>query len=148
ALLRTHRLAGLRDGLVLMNGLIDRYWDGLFPLPDEDGLETRLIPLSSLGGAEAEGRLIAPLKRVPLTEGANDSPPFSFWQYENAVSGAADGGATITAFAASLQRSSDEFVRDLADDAQACLVAMAQLDTALETRCGAEAPSFSRIRDV
>jgi type VI secretion system protein ImpA len=148
ALLRTHRLGGLRDGLALMNGLIERYWDGLFPLPDEDGLETRLIPLASLSGTETEGRLIAPLKRVPLTEGGDDSPPFSFWQYENAVSGAPDGGATIAAFTGSLQRSSHEFVRDLADDAQACLAALAQLDSALETRCGTEAPSFSRVRGV
>lgn len=147
ALLRTHQLGGLRDGLTLMNGLIQRYWDDLFPLPDEDGLETRLVPLASLSGTEAEGRLIAPLKRVPLTEG-DDPPPFSFWQYENAASGAADGGTTIAAFTTSLQRSSQEFVRDLAEDAQACLAALAQLDSALQARCGAEAPSFSRVRGV
>ena len=28
ALLRRHQLAGLRDGLKLLDGLIERYWDG------------------------------------------------------------------------------------------------------------------------
>src|SRR5438552_2018135 len=41
ALLRVYRLAGLRDGLLLINGLVEKFWDGAFPLPDEDGLETR-----------------------------------------------------------------------------------------------------------
>jgi type VI secretion system protein ImpA len=147
ALLRMHQLAGLRDGLLLIIELVERYWDDVFPLPDEDGLETRLIPIIGLSGGEADGRLIAPLKRVRLTEG-DDPPPFLFWQYESAAAGNADGGATIAAFMASLQRSSEQFLRDLADDARACIGALARIDAALETRCGTEAPSFSRVRAV
>jgi type VI secretion system protein ImpA len=143
ALLRLHRLGGLRDGLLLTVGLVERHWDGLFPLPDEDGLETRLLPIAGLSGGEAEGRLIAPLKKLPLTEG-EDSDAVPFWQYENAAAG--DGGGA--AFATALQRSSPQFVRNLVDDAQACLKAVVQLEAALDAQCGAETPSFSRLREV
>lgn len=150
AALRVHRLAGLRDGLRCTAELVDRYWDGVFPLPDEDGLETRLAPLAGLSGGDAEGRLIAPLKRLPLTEG-DDPGPIAFWQYESAAKsagGKADGGVTVASFATALQRSSPEFVRDLVEDAQGCLDAVARLDAALEARCASDAPSFSRLRDT
>jgi type VI secretion system protein ImpA len=150
ALLRLHRIAGLRDGLLLIEGLVNQYWDGLFPLPDEDGLETRLAPLAGLSGGEAEGRLIHPLKQIPLTEG-DDPPPIAYWQYENAASGRSDkpdGSLTAADFSARLQRSSAQFVRDLIDDSQACLDAVTRLDAALAAHCGNESPSFSRLRET
>jgi type VI secretion system protein ImpA len=33
------RLRGLADSLLLVASLCERYWDGLYPLPDEDGFE-------------------------------------------------------------------------------------------------------------
>jgi type VI secretion system protein ImpA len=142
ALLRLHGFPGLRDGLLLIEGLVERFWDGVFPLPDEDGLETRLAPIAGLSGGETEGRLIQPLKLVPLTEG-DDSNPIAYWQYENAAT-----GITTADFAKALQRSSPQFVHDLADDAQNCLDTVYRLDAALEARCAAEAPSFSRLRET
>jgi type VI secretion system protein ImpA len=150
ALLRLHRVAGLRDGLLLIEGLIKQYWDGLFPLPDEDGLETRLAPLAGLSGGETEGRLIHPLKQLPLTEG-DDPPPIAFWQYENAVSPRGDkpdGSISVTDFSSRLQRSSPQYVHDLIDDAQACLDAVTRLDGALAAHCGNDSPSFSRLRET
>jgi type VI secretion system protein ImpA len=144
ALLRQHRFGGLRDGLQLLAGLVERYWDDLFPLPDEDGLEARLTPIAGLSGFEADGRLIAPLKKMPLTEG---DAPIAFWHCES-VAGGGDGSNALAAFANGVQRSSPQFIRDLVDDGQACLAGLAQLETALEARAGGEAPSFSRLRDV
>jgi type VI secretion system protein ImpA len=150
ALLRLHRIAGLRDGLLLVEGLIEQYWDDLFPLPDEDGLETRLAPLAGLSGGETEGRLIHPLKQVPLTEG-DDPPPIAYWHYESAASVRSDkrdGGITIADFSNRLQRSSPQFVRDLMDDTQACLDAITRLDALLVAHCGNDTPSFSRLRET
>jgi type VI secretion system protein ImpA len=150
AALRAHHLAGLRDGLRCTAELVDRYWDEVFPLPDEDGLETRLAPLAGLSGGDTEGRLITPLKKVPLTEG-DDPPPIAFWQYEratNSASGKAQGGVTVAAFETALRRSSPEYVRRVTEDAQACLDAAARLEAALEARCASEAPSFSRLRET
>jgi type VI secretion system protein ImpA len=147
ALLRRQQLAGLRDGLLLTSQLVRLYWEGLYPLPDEDGLETRLIPITGLMGGENDGRLLLPLKKVRLTEGG-DLPSFALWQYEGAAAGTAEGGVTIDAFTASLQRSSDEFVRCLIEDARACVSALDQLEANLKAHCADETPSFSRVRDV
>jgi type VI secretion system protein ImpA len=151
AALRTYHLAGLRDGLRCTTELVDRYWDGIFPLPDEDGLETRLAPLAGLSGGDAEGRLIPPLRKLPLTEG-EDPPPIALWQYENATtksaSGKVEGEVTVAGFETALRRSSPEFVRGRIDDARDCLDAATRLEAALEARCGSEAPSFSRLRDT
>jgi len=144
ALLRRHQLAGLRDGLKLLDGLIERYWDGVYPLPDEDGLETRLIPIVGLTGGEAEGRLIAALRRVRLTDGGDS--PFLFWQYERAMAGNAAGDATLEAIAAALDRSPDTFVQSLAEDARGCIAAADQLAANLKAHCADEAPSFSRLQ--
>src|SRR5581483_9147750 len=67
ALVRLYGFAGLRDGFRLARGLIEQFWDGLYPLPDEEGLATRVAPLTSLNGDDAEGTLIAPIALVPLT---------------------------------------------------------------------------------
>ncbi|MES2320902.1 MAG: type VI secretion system protein TssA [Pseudomonadota bacterium] len=51
---KTGGLQGLGDGLLAIAGLCERYWDGIFPLPDEGGFELRI---GSLGWIAA---------RVPL----------------------------------------------------------------------------------
>jgi type VI secretion system protein ImpA len=146
ALLRRHQLAGLRDGLNLLAGLVERYWEGVYPLPDEDGLETRLIPIVGLTGAEAEGRLITALRRVRLTEGGDS--PFFLWHYERAASGNAAGTATLEVIAAALDRSSDAFVQSLAEDTRDCIAAADQLEANLKVHCADETPSFSRLHEA
>src|SRR5947209_4128077 len=74
ALVRLHSFAGLRDGFSLARQLVEQFWDNIYPLPDEDGLETRLAPMTGLNGADGEGTLINPIARVRLTEGASGRP--------------------------------------------------------------------------
>lgn len=145
ALLRQHRFAGLRDGLQLLAGLVEYYWDDVFPLPDEDGLETRLMPIAGLSGSEAAGRLIGPLKRMPLSDG---DAPIAFWQFEGAANGAGDRSSALAAFESGVQHSSPQFIRDLVDDGQACLGALDQLEAALQARADGQTPSFSRLREL
>ncbi len=80
ALVRLHGFAGLRDGFRLTRELIDAFWDGLYPLPDEDGVETRLAPLTGLNGADAEGTLSGPILRVFITDGAAGQLSCSHYQ--------------------------------------------------------------------
>src|SRR5262245_4776738 len=66
--------AGLRDGFRLARELAEKFWDGLYPLPDEDGMATRLAPLTGLNGDESEGTLLIPIQSVPITENTVDHP--------------------------------------------------------------------------
>lgn len=55
ALVRVNNLSGLRDGLRLLQGLLDRYWDHLHPVdPDDpDDFTYRLNALAPLGDTNA-----------------------------------------------------------------------------------------------
>lgn len=84
ALIRRYGFQGLRDGFKLIHGLIDQYWDNLYPMPDEDGIETRVASLTGLNGEGAEGVLIAPIRNVEITEGFEPGP-FTYWKYQQAL---------------------------------------------------------------
>jgi len=84
ALVRIDGYIGLRKGFELIHQLIELFWDDLYPMPDEDGLETRVLPLAGLNGQGIEGLLIAPIRRATFTEGDTHGP-YSFWQYQQAL---------------------------------------------------------------
>src|SRR6202035_3077807 len=84
ALVRQYGFAALRDRLPLAHGLIAQYWDGLYPLPDEEGMETRVAPLTGLNGDEGEGTLINPIQKVPLTQGSSVGP-YAYYHYQQAL---------------------------------------------------------------
>ncbi len=81
ALVRLHGLPGLTAGALLLRGLGERYWDGVFPLPDEDGMATRVAPVTGLSGGEADGTLMPALRRLPLFRRPSGES-FAWWQYE------------------------------------------------------------------
>jgi len=82
AMVRRYGFSGLRDAFKLIHGLIDQYWDNLHPMPDEYGMETRVSCVAGLNGEGSEGVLIAPIRRVDITQGSN---AFGLWQYRQAL---------------------------------------------------------------
>src|SRR5688572_27240048 len=49
AMLRREGIAGLRGGLDLLDGMVDQYWDSLFPAIDDGDVEMRAAPLEWAG---------------------------------------------------------------------------------------------------
>ncbi len=84
ALVRIAGLRGLMAGASVIGGLVDRHWDGLFPLPEEGDMETRVAAVGGLSGVGADGTLMQPLRKVALFS-RTDGSPFSLWQYQAAV---------------------------------------------------------------
>lgn len=80
AYVRSHGLAGLTAGARLMAGLAERYWDVLFPLPDDYGMETRVAPVTGLNGRDGNGSLVQPLYKTVLFN-RPDGSPFAYYQY-------------------------------------------------------------------
>ncbi|HEX5733781.1 MAG TPA: type VI secretion system protein TssA [Blastocatellia bacterium] len=78
ALVKLHGLAGLRDGLKLMRGLHERFWESLFPEIDEDDLDARANALAWMDRQAA----IA-IKDVQITSASNGAN-LSYAQYEEA----------------------------------------------------------------
>lgn len=83
ALIRLHGAAGLRDGIRLIQKMVDLYWGGLYPEPDEDGMETKVAPLTGMNGDGGEGTLHTPIRNMAIT-GEGTFGEFNFWQYQKA----------------------------------------------------------------
>lgn len=157
ALLRLDGFAGLYTGFIVAAGLVRQFWDGVFPLPDEDGNDGRLSPFVMLNGLGGEGALIQPIRKVALTAGAE---PFSFWQYEQAqeISQISDagkrdarlgaGGASLEAFLAAAQMTPAAFYVSLVAQLEAALAAVDDLSAAFSERVGVDAPPAGAIRSA
>jgi type VI secretion system protein ImpA len=157
ALVRQHGFAGLRDGFRLVRELVERYWDGLYPLPDEDGLASRVAALAGLNGVDAEGTLIAPIARVALTE-ANGDGSLTQVHYQQAMAlckitdpklrerKVAQGAVPLEVFQKAVAASSTQFFGTLIGDLAQCQEEFAKLCAALDACCNGDAPPASNIK--
>jgi len=155
--LRLYDFAGLRDGFRLARELIEKYWDNLYPMPDEEGLPTRIAPLVGLNGDDAEGTLIAPIARVPMTETPNGER-FSRAHYNeaNLLKKTTDakllqkkieaGAITLELFQRAVQETKPEFYQALVKDLKDCMAEFAKLGEVLDKRCEGRGPPTSNIR--
>src|SRR5208283_2991492 len=60
------------------------FWDNLYPLPDEEGLATRLACVAGLNGEESDGVIIAPIAGVSVTA-AGSCRPLTLADYRRAL---------------------------------------------------------------
>lgn len=160
ALIRRYGFQGLRDGFTLIHQLIEQYWDNLYPLPDEDGVETRVAALTGLNGEGAEGVLIAPMRNVELTQGSEPGP-FSFWKYQQALEiekiideeiktdKAAKLGFSVSDVDRAVAESSESFFVNIRDDVSQSIETCRKTSQLLDEYCGVEySPPISNITGV
>lgn len=157
ALLRLDNLAGLVAGLRITSGLVENFWDTVYPLPDEDGNESRLSPFIALNGMGGDGTLTQPLRKTPLTAG---STPYGLWQYEQAaeiesISDSArreakiSGGAlTMEQFMEGVRETPGSFFVNLLDDIGEARRAFDDLSTAFSAHVGHDAPPAGGLRGI
>lgn len=154
-LCREHGFAGLRDGFRLTKELVEKYWDGIHPRPDEDGIATTVAQFAGLNGQEAEGALIAPIDAIPITQGTT-SGPYTGSDYRQAAKLDEEpdrraarlerGVPTLAMISQAAAESEADFVATLRADLEEAIDAFGQLDEVFQTRCGAHAPPTSQIR--
>ena len=161
ALIRKAGFRGLRDGFSLIRQLIEVFWDNLYPLPDEDGIETRVAALTGLNGEGAEGVLIAPIRTTYITEGGQSGRPFGYWQYKQALDvqrmtdeqGRAEqiakNGFSLDHIQKAVEESSQEFYINLRDDVHAALEEYKRIGQILVEHCGIQdSPPTSNIINI
>ena len=158
AYVRSHGLAGLCAGARLIHGLADQYWDDLFPLPDDYGVETRVQPVTGLNGRDGNGSLIQPLYKVALFNRA-DGSEVALYQYQ-----ASAQLPTLDAERRQQRIESgaipfDEMEKDartiglhsmtrVRDDAKAALEAWEAMSAILDEKAAEDPPSTSHVRDL
>lgn len=156
-LLREHGFPGLRDGFQLLKELIAQYGDVIYPLPDEDGVETRVAPLTGLNGADGDGTLISPIRNVLLTEPSiGDFTTASYLQAvdleratpEQRDRRIAQGAVSLDAMKTALAQTRTEFLVQLYADLEDCLKAYADYQQVVDSKFGSDAPPTSNIRNA
>ncbi len=79
ASVRLGGFSGFTQSLMLTHELVENFWGELLPTPDEDGIETTILPITRLNGDV----IAYPIIRVPMTEDTSVGE-FAVWQYTQA----------------------------------------------------------------
>ncbi len=134
-------LRGMADGLFLLAGLCEHFWDGLYPLPDETGQEARIGNLCWLAA-----RAPQLLRAIPLTEGVESA--YSLIDIETARARNLGLDEPDEAIEQARRASSRQFYETLLADAQHCLDAIGVLQNEVDDRLGADGPGFTLVRET
>jgi type VI secretion system protein ImpA len=162
ALTRLHGFPGLRDGLRILCGLHDRFWEGMHPVVEDGDLATRANRLSWLNEAgEGRGSLAAAIADIPITDPAG-SAGFGWGQWkesreveklarqsaERHERALAEGRLTVEQFDQAVTASSRRFYEGLFADLQAAFDECSRLETVAGERYGRDAPSLLNVHSA
>jgi len=156
AWLRLDGAAGVVQGVRLLAGLCESFWDSVHPELEEDDQELRLAPLYWVDERLSEElRLYIPVTR-PETE---EAPAYSLSDWEAArhldnlarvnpqvlQAAEAEGRLTLPKFLVSVTLTPSLFYAGQIGELRQALGALGELGALLESRCGDRAPGFRRF---
>jgi type VI secretion system protein ImpA len=158
ALLAKEQFSGLRSGVELIRGLIENFWDNLYPELDEGDSEMRAAPLDWLGAHYLE----VPLKRVPLTKsglnlldyhkarkiGREADAQEDYDRQEAFQAAVAAGELTLDEWDKAFNSTSKEFYRTRIEEIDGVLLTIEELQPICEEKFGEFVPSFSKFQSV
>jgi type VI secretion system protein ImpA len=157
ALLKQRGFAGLKDGLALCGGLVEKFWDTLYPEIEDGDAESRGAPLGFLGV-----KLDIPIKLVPVVEKAKygllDHQQSREVGYEDQVKGdeakkkraqlIKEGKLTAEAFDKAFEETPKKFYVQAEKDLDACLENLARLKKSCDEKFGDEGPAFGPLKSA
>jgi type VI secretion system protein ImpA len=161
AWMKKQGFTGFKNGLQLMYGLIDTFWDTVYPELEDGDAGLRLAPLDWLGAY-----LDLPLKQIAISKGGHtllqykesqmvgkspdpekqyDDPEWENKKkaYDAAV---ADGKLSGDDFEAGFLKSSKDYYVDLLAELDSILELLDNLQVLSEQKFTDEPPSFSKVR--
>jgi type VI secretion system protein ImpA len=154
AILRKEGFQGLKAGLELVKGLIDNFWDTLYPELDDGDAEMRAAPLEWLGT-----RMEPALRSVPLTRGGANWFQFKESRvvgYESAAdtdakvearsAAIADGKMTGEVWDGAVAATSKAFYAATEETLDGILDVLEMLNILNQEKFGDLAPSFGPMR--
>ncbi|MGH7676491.1 MAG: type VI secretion system domain-containing protein, partial [Gemmatimonadales bacterium] len=145
------------SGLTLLQGLLERFWDNLYPELDDGDASLRVAPLEWIGLS-----LRTAVQSVPLNKGGHDF--FRYQEsrlvgYEAAAAGdekkqaarqAAIGEGKLAPedFDKGLEATPKAWYKQFVAELAACTDALQALDAASQQKFGAGAPTFDKLRET
>lgn len=155
AAIARHGLEGARDAFDLLTGLLDTYWDGLYPRAEDGDLEERagkLAWFANYGGRVLQTMLLNDDPQAALTlAGWIDSREVDNLGRQNAEAYQAaldEGRINGETFDTRMQSISEALVRERSDMVQAAREAFARFSAMADGRLGREAPSLGALDDA
>ena len=156
ALLAQEKITGLLEGLTLIRGLIENFWDTLYPEVEDGDVGMRAGPLEWLGS-----RLDYQIRQVPLT--VKDKLKLSDFRDSQAVpyekearedeakkqirdAALQQGKCTPEKFREAVKASGDAHHAQLTADLSSTLEAIQSLETFTDEKFGRDAPSFVKMK--
>ncbi len=157
ALLKQQGFGGLKDGLLLCFGLIDKFWDTVYPELEDGDAQARGAPLGFIGT-----RLEIPLKLVPLVEKANygsiDYEQSREVGYEELAKSddakkkraqfIKEGKLAPEVFDKAFEETPKKFYAQAEKDLDSSLQILAQLKEACDVKFADDGPSFGPLRSA
>ena len=163
ALIARDKFEGLRDGIGLLRGFIENFWDTLYPELEDGDAELRASPIEWLGNYLEPDKGSSPalaLQFVGLNSQGMHYAQYKEAQamgYEDAVksndvrrkareASVKEGKITPEAFDKALLETPKEFVRKLDTDLKGALQSLVALDELCQGKFGNAAPSFTKLK--
>jgi len=157
ALVAKEGYRGLKQGLDLCRGMIEQFWDSMYPELEDDDTELRSVPLQFI-----TSRLDLPLRQWPLMKGGID---YLKWKESTTVPTekeaeedsnkqnrrsmlVADGKTTPEQVETALKETPVEAFAQLKQDLDASLESLNTLDTLAQEKFGEYAPGFGAMRET
>ena len=153
-MLKQEGLSGLRAGLGLLHGLIDKSWDHLYPEVEGGDTELRAAPLNWVGRS-----LDAGVKALPVNKAGHDM--FKYRESRTVPSDAdakedekkqavrdaaiAEHRLTPEDFDKAFDATPKAWYRQFAGDIDGCLEAVRTLDEVCQQKFGADSPSYGTL---
>ena len=155
ASLKQKGFAGLKDGLGVCLGLVDKFWDTVYPELEDGDAQSRGAPLGFVGT-----KLEIPMKLVPLVEKAG----YSLLDYqqcremgyeEQAKTDEAkkkrnalvnDGKLTPEAFDKAFEETPKKFYAQAEQNLDGCLLTLAELKKTCDEKFGDDGPTFGPLK--
>jgi len=147
---------GLSSGFKLLKELIDKYWDKLYPEPDEEGVATKVAAITGLNGDDGNGSLLMPIQMIVLTQGQSPGP-FAVWHYQQALelnqlhdpdalkAKLATGGVSMDMLKLAAAQTRIDFFTDIMQALNQTIANFNELTALLQQKCGDDAPPSSAI---
>jgi len=151
ALVKQHRFPGLRDGLRLLYGLQEQFWESLYPEVEDGDMEARVLTMEFLNRT-----LPLLIRQIPLTQGeayswlhwkeSRDVDNLGRQSPEALAEALAEGKITGEQFDKAVAATSRAFCERLFADLNQCWEEYQQLDRVLEEKFGRDAPSLLDVK--
>lgn len=159
AWVRQYQLRGLLEGLKLLSGLIERYWEPLFPTIDDGDVDARLAPFEWLNDSlpltlKLHITLVHLVDRKPSRLNLADWDKMTKSELINGVPETGNRQAyqepefTRSLVIAYAEKLTDAHVSDQKKITRQCREALARLDAVLRDQLANNTPSFNNISNV